>query len=206
MMITDPAAQQKAVTTSRISLSGVHKRFGDLAVLKGVDIGVEPGEVVVFDVNHRPALWRHRPAQAAPVLLELARGADLVFVGRDEAETLWGTHTAQEVRDLLGPGPVLVVKDAGHGATAYGTDGEETFVPTPATRVVEPVGAGDAFAAGYLAALLEGRTPANGLRLGHLVAAATLSTREDVPPVLNRDALDRRLALDNAAWSTLRLT
>jgi polar amino acid transport system ATP-binding protein len=47
-MITDPAAQQKAVTTSRISLSGVHKRFGDLEVLKGVDIDVEPGEVVVL--------------------------------------------------------------------------------------------------------------------------------------------------------------
>ena len=48
MMITDPAAQPKAVTTSRISLSGVHKRFGDLEVLKGVDIDVEPGEVVVL--------------------------------------------------------------------------------------------------------------------------------------------------------------
>ncbi|MEV1066072.1 amino acid ABC transporter ATP-binding protein [Streptomyces sp. NPDC050263] len=48
MMITDPAAHQKAVTTSRISLSGVHKRFGELEVLKGVDIEVEPGEVVVL--------------------------------------------------------------------------------------------------------------------------------------------------------------
>ena len=48
MMITDPAAQPKAVTTSRISLSGVHKRFGELEVLKGVDIDVEPGEVVVL--------------------------------------------------------------------------------------------------------------------------------------------------------------
>ncbi|WP_406439288.1 sugar kinase [Streptomyces sp. NBC_01613] len=165
-----------------------------------------PGPVISFDVNYRPALWRHRPADAAPVLLELARGADLVFVGRDEAERLWGTRTAQDVRDLLGPRPVLVVKDAGHGATAYGADGEETFVATPAARVVEPVGAGDAFAAGYLAALLEGRTPANGLRLGHLVAAATLSTREDVPTDLTRETLDRHLALDNTAWSALRLT
>ncbi|MEV1066073.1 sugar kinase [Streptomyces sp. NPDC050263] len=165
-----------------------------------------PGPVISFDVNHRPALWRHRPVDAAPTLMELARGADLVFVGRDEAETLWGTRTAQDVRDLLGPGPVLVVKDAGHGATVYCADGEETFVPTPATRVVERVGAGDAFAAGYLAALLEDRSPANGLRLGHLAAAATLSTREDVAAVLTRDTLDRHLALDDAAWSALRLT
>ncbi|MFE2423050.1 sugar kinase [Streptomyces hokutonensis] len=165
-----------------------------------------PGPVISFDVNYRPALWRHRQAEAAPVLLELARDADVVFVGRDESETLWGTRTAREVRDLLGPGTVLVVKDTVHGATAYDADGGETFVPTPAARVVEPVGAGDAFAAGYLAALLEGRTPENGLRLGHLLAAATLSTREDVPTVLARDTLDRLLALDHATWSALTLS
>ena len=192
-----------------LHLSGITAALSDSCaelVTRIISRRAVPGPVISFDVNYRPALWRHRPAEAAPVLLELARSADLVFVGRDEAETLWDTRTAQEVRDLLGPGPVLVVKDAGHGATAYGADGEETFVPTPTARVVEPVGAGDAFAAGYLAAFLEGRTPANGLRLGHLVAAATLSTREDVPPVLTRDTLDRHLALDNAAWSALRLT
>ncbi|MCH5671553.1 amino acid ABC transporter ATP-binding protein [Streptomyces gilvus] len=47
-MITDPAAQQQAVAPARIALSGVHKRFGDLEVLKGVDVDVEPGEVVVL--------------------------------------------------------------------------------------------------------------------------------------------------------------
>ncbi|MEW2394979.1 sugar kinase [Streptomyces sp. NPDC046862] len=165
-----------------------------------------PGPVISFDVNYRPALWRHRPADAAPVLRELARAADIVFVGRDEAETLWGAGSAKGVRDLLGPGRALVVKDAWNGATAYTADGEETFVPTPAGRVVERVGAGDAFAAGCLAALLEGRAAADGLRLGHLLAAATLGTREDVPPVLPRATLDHHLTLDDAAWSALRLT
>ncbi|MFI1334536.1 amino acid ABC transporter ATP-binding protein [Streptomyces sp. NPDC020845] len=47
-MITDSATKQQTVTTSRIALSGVHKRFGHLEVLKGVDIDVEPGEVVVL--------------------------------------------------------------------------------------------------------------------------------------------------------------
>lgn len=160
-----------------------------------------PAPLVSFDVNHRPALWR---TPAAPALLALARAADLVFVGRDEAETLWGTATPEEIRALL-PGPTLVVKDAAHGATAYVTGAAPEFVPAPATRVVEQVGAGDAFAAGYLAALLENRAPAEALRLGHLVAAATLGTRADVPPPLDRTALDPRLALDPAAWSALTL-
>ncbi|MEU0071491.1 sugar kinase [Streptomyces sp. NPDC006332] len=192
-----------------LHLSGITAALSDTCAELVTDLVIRrsvPGPAISFDVNHRPALWRHRPADAAPVLKELARGADLVFVGRDEAERLWGTRTAHDIRDLLGPGPALVVKDAGRGATAYGADGAETYVPTPAARVVEPVGAGDAFAAGYLAALLEGRTPANGLRLGHLVAAATLGTREDVPTDLARDTLDHHLALDNAAWSALRLS
>ncbi|MFF0160528.1 sugar kinase [Streptomyces sp. NPDC005263] len=192
-----------------LHLSGITAALSDTCAELVTDLVVRravPGPAISFDVNYRPALWRHRPADAAPVLRELARGADLVFVGRDEAERLWGTRTAHDVRDLLGPGPALVVKDAGRGATAYGADGEETYVPTPAARVVEPVGAGDAFAAGYLAALLEGRTPASGLRLGHLVAAATLGTREDVPTDLTRDTLDHHLALDSAAWSALRLS
>ncbi|MEV0633898.1 sugar kinase [Streptomyces sp. NPDC050619] len=140
-----------------------------------------PGPLVSFDVNHRPALWRHRP-DAAQVLLGLARAADIVFVGRDEAETLWGTGKAEEVRDLLRPARVVVVKDADHGATAYTEDGAETFVAAPPSRIVERVGAGDAFAAGYLStAVLEGGGPAQGLRHGHELAATALATRDDVP-------------------------
>jgi 2-dehydro-3-deoxygluconokinase len=192
-----------------LHLSGITAALSDSCaelVTEIVTRRAVPGPVISFDVNHRPALWRRRPCDAAAALLEPARAADIVFVGRDEAETLWGTRSPGDIRDLLGAGPVIVVKDAGHGATSYAPDGEETFVPTPASRVVERVGAGDSFAAGYLAALLEDRDAAGRLRLGHLVAAATLRTRADVPTVPARDELDRYLALDTAAWSVLSLT
>ncbi|GAB2879836.1 sugar kinase [Streptomyces mayteni] len=159
------------------------------------------GPVVSFDVNHRPALWRGRPEPAASALLTLARAADVVFVGRDEAEALWGTATAGEIRELLAPAPLIVVKDAEHGATSF-ADGVATFVPARRVDVVEPVGAGDAFAAGYLAALLEGRDATARLRLGHLAAAAALRTRADVPTLPSRTELDRLLDLDPATWST----
>jgi 2-dehydro-3-deoxygluconokinase len=131
---------------------------------------------VSFDVNHRPALW---PAeQAAPVLLDLARRAEIVFVGLDEAERLWGTRTALDVRDLVGEG-TLVVKDGPIGATSFGRDGT-TFVPAPPVEVVEPVGAGDAFAAGYLCGRLRGRPESERLLLGHRVAGAALRVTGDV--------------------------
>lgn len=191
-----------------LHLSGITAALSDSCaelVTEIVSRRAVPGPAVSFDVNHRSALWRHRSADAATVLLAPARGADIVFVGRDEAETLWGTRKPEEIRDLLAPAPVVVVKDADHGATAYTRDGEEVFVPTPDSAVVERVGAGDAFAAGYLAALLENRGQTAALRLGHLLAAATLGTPEDVVAAPPRDDLVRHLALDDTAWAALRL-
>ena len=72
----------------------------------------------------------------------------------------------------------LVVKDAAVGATAFdGTD--RHFEPAEHVDVVEAVGAGDAFAAGYLSALLRGAGPAARLRLGHRVAALALGSVAD---------------------------
>lgn len=81
------------------------------------------GELRSFDVNHRPALWSAR--DAGPVLLDLARRADVVFVGRDEAERLWGALEAVDVRAALPEVPTLVVKDAEHGATCFEGGGED---------------------------------------------------------------------------------
>ncbi|WP_242497589.1 sugar kinase [Microbacterium protaetiae] len=131
---------------------------------------------VSFDVNHRAALWD--AATAAPTLAALARQADIVFVGRDEAEGLWGTPTAEATRALLGEVPELVVKDGDVGATVF-VDDEVVFEPAHRVEVVDVVGAGDAFAGGYLAALLGGADHGARLRAGHERAALTLTTTGD---------------------------
>ncbi|GAA0995921.1 sugar kinase [Nocardiopsis tropica] len=134
------------------------------------------GALRSFDVNHRPALWPARVA--APVLLDLARRADVVFVGRDEAERLWGTPTAEDVRAVMPEVRTLVVKDAEHGATCFEGTGA-VFEPSPEVEVVEAVGAGDAFAAGFLSGLIDGLSAERRLRLGHAVAGAVLRSHGD---------------------------
>jgi 2-dehydro-3-deoxygluconokinase len=134
------------------------------------------GGPLSFDVNFRPSLWASRD-EAAEVLLALARRASTVFVGRDEAESLWGAATAADIRALL-DGPRLIVKDGAVGAHRF--DGpDEHFAPAHRVEVVEPVGAGDAFAAGYLAAELGGADPALALAEGHESAARVLMTTGD---------------------------
>jgi 2-dehydro-3-deoxygluconokinase len=136
------------------------------------------GVPVSFDVNYRGKLW---PVETAgPALLRLAALADIVLVGRDEAETLWGTSTADDVRRVLPGVGRLVVKDGAIGATEFAGD-TVTFVAAPTVVVVEPVGAGDAFAAGYLSALLQEYAPADALARGHELAARALVSMSDVP-------------------------
>ncbi|APZ33460.1 hypothetical protein BOH66_03590 [Microbacterium aurum] len=132
------------------------------------------GVPVSVDVNHRAALWA--ASVAAPVLRDLARRADVVFVGRDEAEALWGAATPAAIRALLPEPAELVVKDGDVGATVFTADGE-IFVPAHRVDVVEAVGAGDAFAGGYLA----GASAAERLQAGHDRAALTLATTADFP-------------------------
>ncbi|WP_460397504.1 sugar kinase [Actinophytocola sediminis] len=162
-----------------------------------------------FDLNWRPALWRDRdPA----VLRELAAAADIVFVGADEAEAVWGVGEPAAIRELLPAPAMLVVKQAEHGATLIerdqdtGVDRPPVFQPALRVDVVEPVGAGDAFAAGFLAATLTGaQSPAHRLRAGHLQAAAVLRTRDDVCPPLPTPLVTRLLAATAAEWAAANI-
>jgi 2-dehydro-3-deoxygluconokinase len=154
--------------------------------------------LVSFDVNFRPALWG--PKEAAPRLRALAQRAGVVFVGLDEAQTLWGTHGPREVRGLLTGPPVLVVKDGATGATAFDGAGE-VFVPCPPVAVSEPVGAGDAFAAGWLSGLLQGLPQVKRLRLGHVLAGVALASTADHQAPPPPDLLAAALSVDEAGWA-----
>ncbi|MEU1181603.1 sugar kinase [Streptomyces sp. NPDC005820] len=172
--------------------------------------GPGPGRPLVsFDVNHRSGLW---PTGEGPrVLLELARRADVVFVGEDEAEGAWGVAGGPSaIREALPEPPVLVVKQGRAGATAFVLGAGEghsrrAFVPAPAVDVVASVGAGDAFAAGFLSGTLRGLPLRDRLRHGHLWAAAVLTVPGDLAVPPSRGHADRLVALDDQAWGTLRL-
>ncbi|WP_381792194.1 sugar kinase [Streptomyces niveus] len=172
-----------------------------------VERALRPGRpyAVSFDVNHRPALWGDEPA--AGILLPLAARADIVLVGLDEAQALWGAALPDDagpdaVRDLLPEPRVLVVKDGARAATAY--VGPDTYtVRAPKVRVVEPVGAGDAFAGGFLASLTRYDDPVRALRLGHLTAASALRVTADHGPLMPPDRTRELLAADETVWNTL---
>ncbi|MFI5711628.1 sugar kinase [Kribbella sp. NPDC051620] len=149
------------------------------------------GFTLSVDLNWRPALWRD--TDPAP-LWRLLRAADVVLIGADEAAVFAGTGDPDELRELFGSRATIVVKSDAHVAVALEPGGRRTEVPALTVDVVEPVGAGDAFAAGYLAGTLQGLPMEQRLRLGHLSAAAVLAVPDDhaTPP----DARVRQALLD----------
>ncbi|MFJ3893485.1 sugar kinase [Streptomyces sp. NPDC090083] len=194
-----------AVRAGRVlHLSGITPMLSDdcLGLVRELTALRAGRPLISFDVNHRPALGRR--SDGPTVLLELARDADLVFVGEDEAADVWGLVGPDAVRAAFPDPETLVVKQGGRGATVFHR-GDTVFVPAPHVDVVAAVGAGDAFAAGFLSATLRGLPVRDRLRHGHLTAAAALTVPGDLaaPPV--RDHADRLVALDDQAWGRLRL-
>jgi 2-dehydro-3-deoxygluconokinase len=72
----------------------------------------------------------------------------------------------------------VVVKDGENAATSITAEGT-VRVPALSVEVTESVGAGDAFAAGWLAAMLLGESEVIRLRAGHLMARAALTSHTD---------------------------
>ncbi|NKE59870.1 sugar kinase [Lentzea sp. PSKA42] len=190
-------------TVKLVHLSGITPALSDscLALMRELLRQPRRGFRISFDLNWRPALWADRDPR---VLRELADMADVVLAGADEAELVWGTGDPARLRQLL-PGPAsLVVKHGPDGATLL-EGGSSYFEPALKVEVVEPVGAGDAFAAGFLAATLAGEAPPVRLRAGHLQAASALLTAEDVGDPLPDDVTEPLLRADPQTWASARL-
>lgn len=129
------------------------------------------GALVSFDVNFRSALWSADEAQAE--LLELMPSVDLLFAGLDEAALLdERIQTPEDAVKLFDRFPLrqVVIKLGAGGAVAL-AGSAVTRAPAHVVEVVDSVGAGDAFVAGYLTAYLAGAPVAGCLARGNAVGA-----------------------------------
>jgi 2-dehydro-3-deoxygluconokinase len=128
----------------------------------------EQGVAVSLAVNHRPALGGD-----VETLRAAARRADVVFVSEEEAGNVFDTTDATALAAALGVAELVLTR--GENGAVLVIEGALHTAPAPAVSVVDPAGAGDALAGGYLAARLQGEPPHRALTLG--VIAAALSCR-----------------------------
>lgn len=165
------------------------------AVDHAIDLARATGGTVSVDLNYRKRLWNAR--DAIPALRKLAASADILFAGEDEAALLAGPLTLEQTCEALAAiGPKHVILKRGSlGAIALIRDEVVRVDAAPVAALVDPVGAGDAFDAGYLAAFLEDLNPAASLSLAARVGALAVSGPGDWESVPHRRMLEDTLTL-----------
>jgi 2-dehydro-3-deoxygluconokinase len=156
------------------------------------------GLTVSFDPNLRRKLWTEEEARRT--LLELIPLCDLFLPGLEEAEFLLGERSeeayGQAFREM---GPETVVLKLGErGAVGFSGERAVRADPVRVPRIVDTVGAGDAFAAGLLSVYLD-REEDEGwleraLRTANTMGAMAVQYRGDWEGMPSRSELDRLLA------------
>lgn len=146
------------------------------------------GTLLSVDANLRWRLLGDRDPRA--VLRPLVERADLLFVSSEEADALFGAHDEDALRRALADlrASTIVVHDA-DGAWAVDADGV-TQRPAHSVAVVDSVGAGDAFVAGFLSGRLRGWDVGECLALANACGACAVSVPGDAESMpTERDAL-----------------
>jgi len=162
------------------------------AVEGALDLARQGRATVSLDINLRRKLWSEGEARSA--LRALAARADVVFGDPDELAVVAG-GTDAPLRLLEAGAGTVVVKLGQQGAALYGSTGIPLSEPAlPVTSIIDPVGAGDGFCAGFIAARLEGHDDRTTLRWANASGAAVISVEGDMDGLPTLSELHHLLA------------
>lgn len=153
---------------------------------------------VWLDPNYRAKLWN--PDAFRQTIAGFLPQIDTILPGLSEGQLLTGKSDPGEIAcKLMGMGVKNVILKATGKSAAYTTDGTATADAFPLDRVIDPIGAGDAFAAGYVSAHLDTLPPADRLKRAHAVAAMVCMTHGDWEGLPTRPQLERFIARHSEA-------
>ncbi len=170
-----------------------------LAIIKDQDklfelLRAVKGETILaFDLNIRRALWDD-PNELIALLAELAPLIDVLFITNEDDTILFGSrHASEAVADYAARGFRQVVLRRGGLPTLVSSDGESFEVPVPhVANIIDTTGAGDAFDAGYIAAMLRNHPAYECAAMGNATASVSLESRGGRAVGLTIDLVEKR--------------
>ncbi len=184
-----------------VHLTGVTLALSETAratAFAAIDRAHAAGARVSFAVNHRNKLWS--VVHASAFYERVLALADIVFASDDEAQLLRPGSAPEELARALADGSNAEV------IVTLGPDGAVAVIDDDLHRVdavridpVDTVGAGDAFAAGYLAERLVGASPTRRLQTAALAGAYACLHPGDWQGAIRRSELDRPTGGDPVA-------
>jgi sugar/nucleoside kinase (ribokinase family) len=164
------------------------------ASLTLLEAAIAAGLSVSFDPNLRLNLWPDRDEMRA-VINTVAARATVVMPGVGEARMLTGHDDPQTIaKTYLDAGTrEVVVKLGAEGALAWTAEDQNARSRRFAVTPIDTVGAGDGFAAGYLAAFLGGGNLQERVDQGAAVGALATTRRGDLAAMPERAEVDALL-------------
>ncbi len=183
----------RVVHTSAFALSQESSRT---AVLDTLRQARTRGCLISLEPNYHPRLWdASRPPHE--VLAEACRYVDVVKPSRDDCQRLLGadlslSDCAQRFHDW-GVGKVILTQGA-QGISIYEEGQSPRHVKSREVLVADATGAGDAFWAGFLVAVLDACSLYEAVLFGREVAEIKLRAVGPIAGALDREAIYCRIA------------
>lgn len=162
------------------------------AIFAAVKIAKEAGVKICFDPNLRLKLWTLE--EARPIICALAQEADYFLPGYDELKLLYNTDDQTVIfNELAKFKATCIVKGVGDFNVIF-EKGQKTLVPFyKAERVVDTVGAGDAFCAGFLAGVVKGLSYEEAVKIASINGSLAVQTVGDWEALSTWEQIEAKL-------------
>ncbi|WP_347551372.1 sugar kinase [Pseudalkalibacillus hwajinpoensis] len=158
-------------------------------IVEAIAIAKKNNITVVFDPNLRKKLWTE--IEARRILLELSAMSDIVLPGIEEGEFLFGeTHPEKLAASFHNLGAKCVILKLGKDGAYYSSETDKGYVEGyQVDQVIDTVGAGDGFAAGFISGLLDHLTLKQATERANAVGALVTMVDGDVEGLPERSRL-----------------
>jgi len=189
-----------------LHLTGITPALSDScreATFKALSIASESRVMTSLDTNIRLKLWSKD--EARETLLSMIKKVNILLTEPADAKILVGEEDPHKIIDkILSIGPeIIAIKLGEKGAIA--SDGKETIMKLGfKVPVVDVIGAGDAFAAGFIASILKGKNLEEALTYGNAAGALVVTTRGDIENLPSQEDIEKFLAFQRRETVILR--
>lgn len=193
-MTPDDLPEQALTNTEYLHLTGITPALSDSCrelVRDAIDRANQHGLTVSFDPNLRFKLWD--PPAMRETLLPLIEACDIVLPGIEEGEVLLDTDDPETIAEefrALGATEVIV-KLGAEGAFVASDSVAQRVDAYDVDHIVDPIGAGDGFAAGYLSGRLDGLSPDRATDRATAVGALATTVTGDIEGLPTRSELSQ---------------